>query len=256
MYVDEVGHASLKSCHGEGDRYLSLSGVIMELEYVRDVAAPALEQLKAAFFGSHPDEPVILHRKELVGKKPPFAALRDPETRERFDKSLLGLLTDLEYQLVTVTIDKQEQLTRYRVWQFDPYHYATQVLLERFVMWLERCGACGDVLAESRGGPEDMRLKRSFARVWEEGTQFMEACRFQSALTSRQLKVKPKANNIAGLQIADLVAHPCFRMMLCEREGEAMTAAFGRQVVELARGAKYLRSPSGKIGGWGTKWLP
>jgi hypothetical protein len=63
-------------------------------------------------------------------------------------------------------------------------------------------------MAESRGGKEDMRLKRFFSGLCEQGTQYVGPEQFQRALTSRQLKVKVKANNIAGLQIADILAHP------------------------------------------------
>ena len=63
-------------------------------------------------------------------------------------------------------------------------------------------------MAESRGGKEDRRLKDSFTRLWEDGTDFLNPQRFQHSLSSKQLKVKPKINNIAGLQITDLIAHP------------------------------------------------
>ena len=36
-------------------------------------------------------------------------------------------------------------------------------------------------------------------------------------LTSKQLKVKPKANNISGLQLADLIAHPSRNEILKEQ---------------------------------------
>jgi hypothetical protein len=91
------------------------------------------------------------------------------------------------------------------------------VLLERFVFFLNRMNSQGDVMAESRGGKEDMRLKSSFARLWKDGTDYVSPDQFQKALTSRQLKVKPKANNISGLQLADLVAHPSRNEILKEQ---------------------------------------
>ena len=71
-------------------------------------------------------------------------------------------------------------------------------------------------MAESRGGKEDKRLKESYTRLWENGTDFLDPQRFQKALTSKQLKVKPKINNIAGLQITDLIAHPSRNEILRE----------------------------------------
>ena len=46
------------------------------------------------------------------------------------------------------------------------------ILLERYIFFLENEGAQGDVMAESRGGKEDMRLKKSFSRLYNEETQF------------------------------------------------------------------------------------
>ncbi len=78
MYVDEVGNPGLPPPRDRRHRYLSLTGVIFGYEYVRETVHPRLEELKLRFFDSHPDDPVILHRKELVNGKPPFDALRDP----------------------------------------------------------------------------------------------------------------------------------------------------------------------------------
>jgi len=72
-------------------------------------------------------------------------------------------------------------------------------------------------MAESRGGKEDLRLKASFARLWENGTDYVVPEEFQEALTSKQLKVKPKANNISGLQLADLLAFPSRNEILKEQ---------------------------------------
>lgn len=256
MYADEVGHASYKSCQDELYRYLSLTGVIIELGYVKEVVAPALEEMKQRFFDPHPDDAVILHRQDIVRKRPPFDCLWDQSKCDEFDQELIRLLTELEYSVVTVVIDKQEQLDRYEVWQHDPYHYAMQVLLERYVMWLEGRGARGDVLAESRGGREDQRLMRAFERIWAQGTDYMYEQRFKAALTSKELKVKLKANNIAGLQLADLVAYPSRQDLLQARRNETPAPTFGARIVKILRSTKYLRSATGRIDGWGTKWLP
>ena len=77
IYIDEVGNPDLKSSNLTDHRFLCLTGVIMELGYVRDVVQPDLEKLKKGFFTSDPDEPVILHRKEILYKKGPFYVLKD-----------------------------------------------------------------------------------------------------------------------------------------------------------------------------------
>ena len=115
LYVDEVGNSDLSASEDPNHRYLSLTGVILELGQVAAVTSPALEELKARFFGSHPDDPVILRRKELVNRKHPFECLRDVEIGKAFDEALLGLLHELDFTVMTPVIDKLEQTQRYHV---------------------------------------------------------------------------------------------------------------------------------------------
>jgi hypothetical protein len=256
LYIDEVGNSDLGSSQNINHRYLSLTGVILELGYVDKVLFPRLEALKRKYFGSHPDEPIILHRKELINSKPPFEVLRDDETKRTFDAELLELLKELEYTVITVVIDKLQHSQQYKVWRFDPYHYCLEVLVERYALWLKNRGASGDVMAESRGGKEDMRLKKSFRGVIDKGTGYVAPRDFTACLTSKELKVKLKANNIAGLQLADLIAHPSLIAALHRREGQPLPSNFGGRIAVILEDAKYYRSPGGRIDGWGRKWLP
>jgi len=234
MYIDEVGNPDLESSDNPNHRFLSLTGVILELAYVESVVHPQMEALKTKFFRSHPDEPVIFHRKEMVNAKPPFENLRNPLIQEQFDRELLRLIDLWDYSVISVCIDKKKHKETYTAWRYDPYHYCLAVLLERFVFFLDRVNSSGDVMAESRGGKEDMRLKASFSRLWEHGTDFLAPERFQSVLTSKQLKVKLKANNISGLQLADLIAHPSRNEILEEqRLLEKEMGVFARKVIEI-----------------------
>lgn len=256
MYVDEVGNNDLGASQDPNHRYLSLTGVVLELMYVNNTLFPTLEDLKHRFFGSHPDEPVVLHRKELVNKKPPFEALRDPAVELAFNQELLGLFQRLDYTVFTVVVDKLEHLQRYQVWRYDPYHYCLMILTERFVLWLKRRSTVGDVMAESRGGKEDRRLKESFERVYDSGSNYVKRQVFAAHLTSRQLKVKAKSNNIAGLQLADVIAHPSFRATLARHDGLPLATNFGGQIAAILENGKYDRDAQGAIDGWGRKWLP
>jgi hypothetical protein len=256
LYIDEVGDPGLGASKDPRHRYLSITGIVMELGYVDKVVFPELEGLKKKHFHSHADEPIILHRKEIVNKRYPFHPLRDEKIREAFDRDLLQLMSNLEYTVITVVIDKFEHKTRYQIWQQDPYHYCLRILLERYILLLKDVGLTGDVMAESRGGKEDMRLKRSYERVLTEGTEYVNSNAFEEYLTSGQLKVKQKSNNIAGLQIGDLVAHPSFKATLVRRNRQGLPSNFGGDIALILEEKKYYRSPSGKIDGWGRKWLP
>jgi len=256
LYVDEVGNPDLKSSDNPDHRYLSLTGVIFELDYVKDVLNPELEKIKKDFFGSHPDDPIILHRKELLHKSPPFSALQNPAIEKNFNGAILKSLSDWEYTVISVLIDKKEHSERYSTWKFDPYHYCQEILAERFRLFLDIHRSHGDVMFESRGGKEDMRLKRSYRRIMENGTNHLLAENISPFFTSRELKVKPKTANISGLQIADLLAHAArrylFQKVLNLDDGKK---TFSDELIKIMEKGKFF-SYKGMILGYGAKKLP
>jgi len=256
IYIDEVGNNDLKSSDDPNHRYLSLTGLIFDLNYVKNVVHPKLEALKQKYFPHHPDEPIILHRKELVNKKYPFKSLKDKTIEENFNSDLLKLLDELDYSIVSVLIDKKEHNYKYKTWKYDPYHYCLEILLERFFFFLEMQDSVGDVMVESRGGKEDIRLKKSYSMIFQKGTNFIEAKDLQKRLTSKELKVKNKTLNIACLQLADLIAHPSRRFMFkIYNIDEDKKLTFGDRIIEVIKG-KYYRDKAGKIEGYGIKLLP
>jgi hypothetical protein len=110
------------------------------------------------------------------------------------------------------------------------------------VFFLERIKGCGDVMSESRGGKENRRLMDSFSRLWQNGTEYLAPEKFQKVLTSKQLKVKLKLNNISGLQLADLIAHPSRNEILREHGLlESDIAPFARLVIDVLQ-CKYDQS--------------
>ena len=257
MYIDEVGNSDTgTSLRNPNHRHLSLTGIVFELEYVKDSVFPIIEELKADYFNSHPDTPIVLHRKELVNRKFPFNVLQNPETESAFNADLLRTIEVLDYAVLTVVIDKWDHIERYQEWARHPYHYCLKVLLERYTRWLERQSATGDVMAESRGKREDTKLKAEFAHIWEWGTEWILATRVQKQLTSRQLKIKPKDANVCGLQFADLLAHPSYKAVVCRRQRRNFPDNFGGKIATILETSKYDRSPAGRIDGDGTKWLP
>ncbi len=258
IYIDEVGTHDLTHADDPNQRFLSLTGVILESNYTLNVLRPEMDKLKRDFFQQDPDEPIIFHRKELVNKRPPFHVLQDQAIQERFDADLLSALARWEYIVISVVIDKKLHRDQYQVWRYHPYHYCLAVLIERFVLFLHYNDSRGDVMVESRGGNEDNKLKASYRRLFEEGTDNVPVERWQECLTSRELKVKPKSANIVGLQLSDLIAHSSRREILLEHQAITDTRdIFGDKICNILRQSKYYRSKkTGQIEGYGKKMLP
>ena len=256
LYIDEVGHSNLGNSLNPENKYLSLTGVGIELGYVERVLNPQMERFKRKFFHYHVDEPIILHRKEVLYKRNAFSVLKNPQIESEFNNDLLTLIEDWKYMVFTVVIDQLEHKNRYETWRFEPYHYCLRILLERFILWLASIDAVGDVMAESRGGKQDMKLKKSYKELFESGTDYVKTIEFQDRLTSCQLKVKPKSNNISGLQLADLIAYPSYKYVVAYYIRKKLQDDFSAKIVRFLKSNKYYRSKYGKIEGWGIKLLP
>ena len=104
-----------------------------------------------------------------------------------------------------------------------------------------------------------MQLKEAYKRVYESGTNQRDPSFFQKVLTSKEIKIKPKSANIAGLQLSDLLAHPCKNEVLLENkkitEKEWKSEKFGREICECVE-VKYNRHIfNGKIKGYGKVFL-
>jgi Protein of unknown function (DUF3800) len=255
LFIDEVGNDDLVTL---SERYLSLTGITTKIHGHDYQITPSIEVLKARFFGHDPPQKtVILHRKEIRRREPPFDCLRDPQTNEQWEAAILSLIESLPYITTTVMIDKQEHARKYAVWQFDPYHYCMRALVERYVLWLNRHRLRGDVVAEPRFKKQDKRLKRSFTYIYDHGTEHIPAAIVQRCLTSREIKFEPKEANCCGLQLVEMIAHPSHQAVKALYTGKPMTARFGSKVVEILLRARYSRNPkTGMIEGWGQKRLP
>lgn len=256
LYIDETGHADLKASHDPNQRFLSLTGVVLSIDYVRLSLFPSLEHLKSEFFESHPDAPVVLHRKDMLARKHPFHRLRDANVERAFNARFIKLLEEMDYAVITVVIDKQEHLNRYKVWRYEPYHYCLEMMLERYVRWLRARQLRGDVMAEARGGKPDRKLEACYARIYAKGTSYLKPDVFTKHLTSGQLKLKRKAQNVAGLQLADVLAHPSAQWVRHKQVDEGAPRGLGARIADILLASKYDRDRSGKIDGWGIKWLP
>jgi len=256
MYIDESGDHTYYEEEDPAKRYLGLTGTLIEYEYYRTTFQPQLELLKQKHFPHSPDEPVILHRADIVNRRGSFWRLRDPEKEKAFNEALLQFLKEQVYCIITVVIDKNSHIKRYADAAYHPYHYCLTAMLERYCGYLNFYNARGDVLAESRGGVEDRQLKIAYRSLYEEGTYYRGINFFQKALTSGEIKLKPKWKNIAGLQLSDLLAYPSKQEILIEeRRINDPGDNFGKQICQCIQ-VKYNKHVyEGRIRGYGKNFL-
>jgi hypothetical protein len=257
LYIDECGTDDVVNCHLPQHRYLALTGVMMSLAHVREVVAPAIDALKRAHFPQHdPDgSPLVLHRSDFLAAKGSFQPLANPERMEDFVADLTNMLAHIDHTVITVVIDKEAMLRRSHWKNKEPYHYCSEVLIEKYMLCLERKGARGDVFAESRKSRKNKALQEAFTEVYSKGTRYLRSDKISERLTTSTIKFREKHHNTPGLQIADAYAKPSMDRVMYQRDKTWQRKPFSVRLGKLLYEEKYNRSPHGEPWGWGMKYL-
>lgn len=212
--------------------------------------------IKANIFNQDPDSPINFHRTDILGFKGPFQALRDEVKHTRFNKAVLRLMTVTNYVVITALIDKKWMLKQEHWNKKHPYHYLMEIVVEKYTQFLHRSKDIGDIMPESREG-KDHLLQHAFSEVRRLGTDFVKSTSICSAIRAESLKFRNKKDNVAGLQLCDLIAHPSHITVRQMMGHDVNLGTFAERISTLLKQEKYDRSPwSGKIVGYGVKHLP
>ena len=117
LYIDESGNSDLGHCDNPNHRYLSLCGVIIELDYVQNILNEEMESLKNKFFGRHIDKPIVFHRSDMTNQRNQFRVLKDENIRHAFNNELIDSLIKWEFTALSVLIDKKAFIEKYLGWR-------------------------------------------------------------------------------------------------------------------------------------------
>src|SRR3989304_5671351 len=98
LYLDESGDHVFRETDEIAHRYLCLLGCwFRNPDYVR--FHEALEALKTRHLPHHPDDPVVLHREDMIQARRAFKNLRDEDVRARFDAELLQVIQAAQFKV-------------------------------------------------------------------------------------------------------------------------------------------------------------
>jgi hypothetical protein len=221
-FLDECGDHSLTKIDRDFPLFVLSLVIMRRSDYVERIL-PEMNAFKLAYWDH---EGVNLHSREIRKAYGPFAILQNATIRGPFMERLTGLVRDWPYLLFVVGIHKEQLSERY-VRAHNPYDLALRFVMERVVRWMEQTGVgLLPIVAESRGRNEDNALKAAFFDLTNEGTAYVDGARFRER--EFPLEFHDKRKNIAGIQLADLCAHPAARKILApEQPNRAFEAIQG-----------------------------
>jgi hypothetical protein len=151
--------------------------------------------------------------------------------------------------VITAIIDKQWMAGQNHWQQKHPYHFLMEVIVEKYAQFLRRMDSVGDIMPEARGNNQDKALQFEFIGYRTNGTRYADAQLTSTRIPSSNLKFRTKKDNIAGLQLCDLIAHPSHFTIRQNLRHEVHLGKFCERVSEMLIRQKYDRSFYGDVRG-------
>ncbi len=199
VYVDESGDHSLASVDEQYPVFVLAFCVFHKRHYSEHII-PAVEKLKFNYFGH---DSVVLHENEIRKQKGAFAFLNQRTVRAEFMAQLSGIMAASNFILIAGIVDKTK-VSRSEGASSNPYHIALGMCMESLRNFLTEKGQehlQTHVIVECRGKKEDGELELEFRRICDGANAGSKHLPFDVVFAD-------KKTNLAGLQLADLVARP------------------------------------------------
>jgi len=238
LFLDESGDHNLTVVDPFYPVFV-LGGVIIDQDYADGQLCDELDRFKQRLFGT---TDIVLHTADITRNRNGFEELKDPDFRAGFYEDLNALMRRLEFQVLACVIQKDEHLIRYGAAALDPYILSLDILIERF--WHALKGGSGAIITERRGRSLDRQLELAWENLKNQGTNYVRAIDIERRILG--LNHRPKSDNLAGLQLADLVVSPIGHSVLGKPPKEDWNVLQD----------KFRRGPDGQFNGYGLVVLP
>lgn len=211
MFVDECGDQFLNILNDDFP-ILTLCGIIASKSQL-EALEKKIANLKTCFWG---DKEIILHSRDIRKHQRGFEILLDPDIKRDFYERINAILGENgAYTIVSCSILKQPFIKKNGK-DIDIYGLALSRLIERSIFYLDEIGnkegSDLNVIMEMRGKKEDRTLVSYYENFKTCGTKWLTPERLNSHLA--KFCFRSKNSNLAGLQLADLIAYPIARYVL------------------------------------------
>lgn len=207
MFLDESGDHNLETIDPTYPVFV-LAGCIFDFENYVSITEKAVDELKLKYFGRRD---IILRSYDIRKQKGDFAFLVDLHKRLEFYEDINNLVKNSDFKIIAAAIDKNKLKSQY-LSPDNPYNLCLQFILERSVMYLGRTKERVIFRIESRETHNDEKLAEVYESFRNSDHNLFSQQEVQSKLVD--LSFNQKVQNIAGMQIADLVAYPIGRWVI------------------------------------------
>lgn len=204
MFLDESGDSNLQIIDRSYPIFC-LAGCIVEFNYYTSVFEKEVNALKMDFFGRRD---VVLRSYDIRKQKNDFSILIDKKKRVSFYTGLDNLVKKLNFTVIAAVINKENLKEQYSH-PANPYNLCFQFIMERFCMFLGEKHDSAILRIESRETHNDKLLAKEYERFRNKGNNIFSSEEVMGKLVD--LSFNQKSQNIAGHQVADLVAYPIGR---------------------------------------------
>lgn len=241
VFLDESGDHCLHKVDPQFPVF-ALAAVVVPIKYYHMNLDVEMDEFKRHYWGR---TDIILHSRDIRKAMQDFNILQNPEVRSNFFYRLNALMGSLDYTIVASVIDKRLLCQQYS-YPASPYYLTLVFIMERLFFMFKSKGFRGKLIAESRGPKPDAWLRQVYENCRNCGSRYVSATEFCAHLHP-ELHFNTKAENINGLQLADLVAYPIARKVL--------NSTHQNRAYDVISSKLYC-GPFGTVNGYGLKVFP
>ncbi len=242
LFLDESGDHNLTKIDQSHPIFV-LGGVIVDRNYAEDEMFQKVSDFKKEIFGT---DKIHLHTADFTRQRAGFENMKDRQFCDNFYRKLNQLISRLDIKIVSCAVKKEMHFSKYGIDAVDPYHLSLSLLVESFCFDIEEQEkfAKGLIIAESRDHTLNRQLELAWLNLKVSGTEHKKASDIDRNISS--LNLRTKEDNLAGLEIADIVVTPIARMILGRKS---------RINLEIIK-SKTRKDKDGNIDGYGLIVLP
>lgn len=210
LFIDECGDPNLEK-YDRTFPMFTLCGILVSSDKLKWLENE-INGLKRELWQ---DESVIFHSREIRNHSRAFVNLLDTTVKERFYERINEILgTEDIYVIVCCCILKEPFVERFNTGE-DVYGLSLKYLIERAIFHMDDCenGNCKlSIVVERRNPNQNQMLLKYYNGLRVTGTKWITPERLTDRI--KNFKFQYKADNIIGLQVADLIAYPISRYVL------------------------------------------